>query len=395
MCKNAKLFHSIKLIIYFLASTFCFAIAEAKTLSSDEITSRINKIDNYLSKSEVNGFSGAVLVSYKGNIIFNRSYGLADKKNEIPATTDMVYDIGSLTKQFTAAGILHLVKEGKISTEDTLSKFFDNLPYNKKEITIHQLLTHTSGIADYPYDNRKDFYKHIETNTYFDKVFSLDEQFTPGKKFEYSNTGYSILSRIIELVTNENYEVFLARVFFTPLGMSQTGYLLPNWDASLYPKSYRLGTIPGETYIPHYQKRNKVPWQVKGAAGIYSTVTDMHKWLNAIAQEHVLTPELITQLKTPYVQMSHKSNNYYGYGWVVRNSNSETELYHNGSNLYFTADIHWQPVDNQLQVIMLSNINSKSTFEVPTQIVGLWEKPETSPKEFKLPAWRKVLSWIS
>ncbi len=119
---------------------------------------------------------------------------------------------------------------------------------------------------------------------------------------------------------------------------------------------------------------------MKGAAGIYSTMTDMHKWLNAIAQERVLTAELITQLKTPYVQISHKSNNYYGYGWVVRNSSNKTQLYHNGSNLYFTADIHWQPVDNQLQVIMLSNINSKSTFEVPTQIVGLGKNLKPLPK---------------
>jgi CubicO group peptidase (beta-lactamase class C family) len=320
----------------------------------------------------------------------------------------MVYDTGSLTKQFTAAGILQLVKEGKLSTEDTLSQFFDNLPEDKKKITVHQLLTHTSGIRAYSgregdFDDtetdkffRVDF-DYTETDEFFRKTFSRKLKFKPGSKHKYENVGYSILGRIIELVSNENYEVFLNRVFFKPLGMTQTGYLLPDWDPSLYPKAYFLGKVQYETIIPKYQKANRISWRLKANGGIYSTVSDMHKWMSALANGEVLTEELIHLLTDKHVETGTSGNTVfgYGYGWVSTISHSKDVKYvqHSGSNAFFYSHIIWELDEEPFQVIMLSNMYFKNMDRVPVGIVNIWNNSEYSPDKFKKSIWGPLVKF--
>ena len=197
-------------------------------------------------------------------------------------------------------------------------------------------------------------------------------------------------------MSNEDYEVFLNRVFFKPLGMTQTGYLLPDWDPSLYPKAYFLGKVEDDTNIPKYQKANRISWMLKANGGIYSTLSDMHKWMSALASYEVLTEELINLLTDKHIERSASSKSFYGYGWSLfysRNSNTKF-VAHDGSNAFFYADIIWEQNEEPLQVIMLSNMYFKNMSSVTGKIVNIWHRPEYSPGEFKKSTWGPIAKFV-
>ena len=179
------------------------------------------KIDAYLQASVLNGFSGSVLVSQKGNIILSKGYGWADRKNKIPNTASTVYNIGSVTKQFTASAILKLVEQGEIKTSDKISLFYKQAPADKKNITIHQLLTHSSGISPRTGGFR---YDEADKEQFLNDFFESELQSEPGTKHQYANANYIMLSAILESVSKQNYGTFLNEYLFEPAGMDYTGY---------------------------------------------------------------------------------------------------------------------------------------------------------------------------
>jgi len=138
-------------------------------IAAEQFEEAVSKIDNYLIQSAADGFSGALLIAHDGEILLSKGYGLAHKENETPVTADTIFDTGSLTKQFTATAILKLVETGKVSLDDTLTKYFDDLPADKKNISIHHLLTHTSGIQALP---DKDDYDIVSTDIFFQRLFA-------------------------------------------------------------------------------------------------------------------------------------------------------------------------------------------------------------------------------
>ena len=167
--------------------------------------STAEKLDLYLSRSVPFGFSGALLVEEGGKVVLNKGYGLAVRSNNIPNTADTVFSVGSLTKQFTAAGIMKLEMMGKLNTEDRLDKYFENVPEDKEAITLHHLLTHTSGVVDAVGPD----YQELEREDLVKKVFAEPLQHPPGEEFAYSNAGYSLLAAVIEKVSGQKYEEFL------------------------------------------------------------------------------------------------------------------------------------------------------------------------------------------
>ena len=177
-----------------------FAFITFSTLSSfSQNTNKelFNKIDSYLESSVTNGFSGVVLVSKKGEIILSKGYGWADRENKIPNSPSTVFNIGSVTKQFTASAILKLVEQGKIKTSDKISSYFIQTPIDKRDITIHQLLTHTSGIS-----NRTGGFRYNEASKeqFLKEFFESELQSIPGTKHQYANANYIMLTAILELV---------------------------------------------------------------------------------------------------------------------------------------------------------------------------------------------------
>ena len=177
-------------------------------------------LDEYLSRLERFGFSGGALAVRGKEVLLTKSYGLADRARRIPLTTDSVYNLGSITKQFTAAAILTLEMQGKLAVTDLASKYLDGVPADKSTITLHHLLTHSSGLES---DFSPTDYDPVGREEYVRRALQSTLLFKPGEGYEYSNAGYSLLAAIVEMVSGQPYEVYLTERVLKPAGMRETG----------------------------------------------------------------------------------------------------------------------------------------------------------------------------
>jgi CubicO group peptidase (beta-lactamase class C family) len=191
-------------------------------------------VRRYLDTLDRAGFSGVVLVEYRGETVISDGYGYSDIAKGRRNTPQTVFDIGSITKQFTAAAIMKLEMEGKLSTEDSLSKFFRDVPPDKSCITLHHLLRHSSGLRS----NIGDDYDSISTISFIDSVLHSPLRFPCGTAFSYSNIGYSLLAIIVERTSGLPYETYLYENLWRPAGMKNTGYRRPDFDRELIATGY-------------------------------------------------------------------------------------------------------------------------------------------------------------
>lgn len=314
------------------------------------------KIDSYLTQGVANGFSGAVLIAKQGKIVLHKGYGMANREYKIPYKATTVSTIGSVTKQFTATAILKLVEFEKLSVKDPISKFFSNLPDDKNDITLHQLLTHTSGLIDGIGENDFD---DIPMKRFFKTLFATDLLHKPGTKHVYSNAGYSILARIIEITSGQEYEAFLNEHLFIPAEMTKTGYFIPNWDDNSIASGYALNIVSVGTLISRYRKNEKVTWTLKGNGGIHSTTEDMFKWYQALKTNKILSQALFDKLTMPYTLEREGGSSKYAYGWAIYKSDRNTKIIsHNGGNQIFFHDYIWLP-EEDVVIILFTNGSSK------------------------------------
>ncbi len=338
------------------------------------------RIDNYLAQGVENGFSGAVLIAKKGKIIINKGYGLANRDKMIPNTSTTIFSTGSVTKQFTAAAILKLVELDKLKLTDVISTFFDDLPNDKKKITIHQLLTHSAGLVDAIGDGDFDY---MPTSDFFKTLFATKLLHKPGTKHRYSNAGYSVLARVIELVTAQEYEVFLQKYLFEPSGMKQTGYLKPKWDDNKLAIGYARGVMDYGSMISRFQEAGKISWGLKGNGGIQSTQEDMYKWYKALKSNTILSKSSTELLTKPYIQEQQGSDeSFYAYGWAIFNSKRNTKIItHNGSNGIFFHEVMWLPKED---VVIIYSTNAYSPeVEITWQLEKMVFDKSYTPKPIK------------
>jgi CubicO group peptidase (beta-lactamase class C family) len=275
--------------------------------------------DDWREEAKQSGFTGNVMVAYKNKIILEEGFGLQDRENDIQFSPDAAFDIMSITKQFTAAGIMKLEEMGRLELTDTLSMYFEDVPNDKKAITLHQLLTHTAGFrSTYKLD-----YKVVSKADLLNGAFSKSLKFKPGSRYDYSNVGYSLLAIIIEKASGIPYEHFLHQQFFEPLGMTDTGYRIPKWENERLIVGYK-DMIPYVGPFLHYalplvfQKQrwgNSLEqewaedgpwWNLRGNGGMISTMQDMFTWHKALQTEQVLTRASIDKMYTPYALKSKK-----------------------------------------------------------------------------------------
>ena len=348
------------------------------------------KIDNYLSHGTTNGFSGAILAIKEGELIINKGYGLANKDNKTLNNPNTIFDIGSNTKQFTSTAILKLVELGQLKLTDSLSKFFINVPIDKQGITIHQLLTHSAGFLE---SIGRDF-TEISQKDFFEELFASKLLSVPGEKYSYSNTGYSILARIIELTSGQSYEAFLNEYLFTPAGMLQTGYLLPKWDAQQMSHGYNRNIIETESTITRYQETGDINWHLKGNGGINSTQNDMLLWHKALKTNLILTAESFKKLTTPYIPMNSKKTHSYAYGWIVNHSISNAlRISHNGSNGTFSHSLIWYP-EKDLFIVYSTNANSKKVESLAYAVAKIILDESYSPKPITENVYSYTMNYI-
>ncbi len=317
------------------------------------------KLVEYMNHAERAGFSGSVLVAADNKIIMEAGYGFVNKEKDIAFTKETVSSIGSITKQFTGAGILKLQMMGKLDVNDPITKYFQNVPEDKKEITIHHLLTHTAGLPgaighDFDPVNRDDFIQLVHHT-------ELRRQ--PGTLYEYSNVGYSVLGIIIELVSGQSYEEFLHEYLFKPAGMHNTGYLIPKWDKAVLAHGYRRGDDWG-TLLDHPWLDDGPGWHLRGNGGILSTVGDMYKWHKALERNSILGEEEKKLYYQPHVRESEGADSHYGYGWAIFKTPRDTKLIaHNGGNPYFSADF-LRYVDEDVVIIVLANTHEYRAWQI-------------------------------
>jgi len=289
-------------------------IAAGKDIVEGEVA---KKLDSYLTRITPFGFSGALFVAKDGKVILNKGYGLAIRSENVANTSETVFSTGSITKQFTAAGIMKLEMMGKLKTDDPITIYFDDVPEDKKGITLHHLLTHTSGVID---TTGPDFVVASRDET-MKKILDAPLRFKPGERFAYSNAGYSMLAAVIEKVSGQSYEEFMNKNIFTPAGMKYTGYRMPEWGKKVVAHWYvgdKDNRTPLEKPYPY--------WHYLGNGGILSTTEDMYKWHKALLGDKVLSSEVKKKMFTPFL-------NDYGYGWDVLEREMGTLIQHDGGSM--------------------------------------------------------------
>lgn len=301
-------------------------------------------LQNYMEKLEGRGhFNGSVLVACDNEILLSEGYGMSSFQYMVPNSVKTKFRIGSLSKAFTAVGILKLVEQGKLNLTDTIDLFFPGFLEGNK-ITIHHLLTHTSGIEDIAAS--PDYWERdMRLPTTLERIVeTLQEkplEFVPGERMEYSNSGYLVATAIIEKVTGISFSEYLTEVIFKPLNMLDSGV---DNGRNIVPQLATGHTVHKEIIHTEFIDMS-IP---QGAYGLYSTVEDLHKWGQAIMNGTLLNKNLVDLMFTENIDG-------YGYGWFLTDEPKKLAS-HTGDINGFVSDFQLF-LDDRITVIVLSNVN--------------------------------------
>ena len=335
-------------------------------------------VDNYLTNAEAHGYSGIVLWAKDGKIILKKGYGFADRSAGVPMKPRTVFDMGSVTKMFTAAAILKLEEKGKLSVNDSISKIFNDLPADKAEITIHHLLSQTSGFPLNTDGNRAIDYDLIERDDFVKRVLNSDLLFPPGKEYRYSNDGYGLLTVIIEKTSGMPYEAFLNREIFKPAGMNKTGYQIPRWNKKDIARGYRY-EVEHPTPLGYPWLKDGPPWNLRGNGGLLTTVEDLYKWHLALEGEAVLSKASKAKMFAPYAPRDKEGKQMYGYGWwMTTTAGGIPEIAHSGGNDKFATWFRRYPTKGTV-IITVTNHSSSPAYR-DTRNLHNWILEEKVPE---------------
>ena len=366
--------------IFWLAGLIIFSyLSSNSAIASGNVpdTNKRDKIDQYLSSlARDRNFSGALLIVKDGEKFFSMGYGWADKENSIPFTPQTLASIGSITKAFTAAAIMKLQEKNMLSLEDRLERFFPDVPKDKANITIHQLLTHSSGFGEFLTNDGGD-YARVEKKEFVTRAFADNLAFEPGSKVVYSNVGYSILGIIIEQVSGTDYESFLRQNLFVPLEIEEIGYHFPPVSKNSIAIGYRNGNRWG-THQQRFEKAGGGPfWNLKANGGLLSSIDDMFLWINGITSQKVLSQESVNKLFYPHiVEDGSEGRIFFGYGCNISRSRRNTTVISNGgSNGIFFAQM-FRFHDEGVVFFMVTNESSINAGMVLPNITQLYFQVE-------------------
>jgi CubicO group peptidase (beta-lactamase class C family) len=322
---------------------------------------------------QVQAFSGAVLVARDGRVILQRGVGLADREWNIPNTPDTRFRLGSLTKQFTAASILQLAEQGKLSIDDPISKYYPDAPAAWSKVTIRHLLSHRSGIPTYtaiPGFFEKDARWHHTPEEIIKLTRDKPLEFEPGSKFAYDNTGYIVLGWLIEKVSGQTYADYLKAHIFGPLGMSGTGYDVSEEILPRRASGYDFGP-QGWRNAPYLDM--SLPY---AAGSLYSTVDDLLAWEQALFGGKVVSPASLKLMTTD-------SGDHYGFGLGIDQLQGHDQIAHDGGINGFSTSLQRYPTDGVTSVA-LSNTFGASSHKIAADLAMLCLGEAVFPREVKL-----------
>lgn len=356
-------------LVFLLISTIQYFVHPLDTaelypgMSTDEVEARtdslVREYYNYASEQVDSLFErfirerhpgAAVAVIQDGYFLHKNSYGVANLNTRTPITSDTQFLLASVSKQFTAVAILILVEEGKMSLDDPITQYFDNLPKAWRPITVRHLLTHTSGIPDRfrligyaeGWTNRQILNRLIQHRRL---------KFRPGSRFRYSNSGYNLLAMIVEEVSGQSFREFAHRKIFLPAGM---------YDTLIYDETKPEFSNRAVAYRPTrrgYYRSNDFLLFTTGASGIFSTIEDLFRWDQALYSEQIISNDLLEESFKPHAKASRRES--YGYGWRLTEGKDGKSVYHTGT-LGGSSNIFFRIPGKKFSVIILSNRALKS-----------------------------------
>lgn len=356
-------------------TSILFFFIVAISVQAQTISEKVDVLLNAYQK--LYKLNGSVLV-VKGSEILNKGYGYKDATTKELNSNHTIFQIGSVTKQFTATLILKLNEQKKLSLQDKLSKYFLQFP-NAEKISIEQLLTHTSGLFNYTNDekfmeNNSALPLSIDQFITFQKEKPLD--FEPGEKYSYSNSGYMFLGYIIEKVSGMSYEKYLQQQIFTPLKMQHSGYNYINLKNENKSEPY------GKVVTGEFIKAELVHPSFSYSAGtIYSTTANLFKWAQSLTNNSIITKQSYTNATT-----ARKSN--YGFGLVIDSIYNKKRIHHSGGINGYSSYLLTIPEDS-VYIVVLNNVETTNAGKIGQEVLKvLYNQSFTLPEEkveIKLP----------
>lgn len=316
---------------------------------------RAQGLDESLRRLVPFGFSGAVLVLEGDTVLHAAGYGFADREAGVPDTPETVFDVGSLSKGFTAAAVLLMAERDLLSVDDSIGRYLPYVPADKRGITVHQLLTHTSGLPPFHAFGGGDVHGDLLVMTRMGAeraIMGSTLDFPPGEGWIYSNSGYTLLAALVERVADRPFEEVLRTDLFEPAGMTRTGlYFQPLEEGAVLAHGYRGGSDEGS---PREWTEHRELWALIGNGGVLSTIDDLARWHRALRDGTVLTERSVERLFTPHAEV--REGLHYGYGWYVEDDGpGERVVRHGGANDFgFAARWRWRPEEERLVLLLVN-----------------------------------------
>ncbi len=318
--------------------------------------------------NELGEFNGSILIVEDGESIYENTLGFANFETREPLDGEMPFYLASLAKQFTAMGIMMLVEDKKISYEDKIERFLPLIPQVYKNITVHELLTHTSGVKDYfKIIPIKQGLRNIDV---YEALVNIEKlNFTSGSKYEYSNSGYVLLAMIIQIASGQMYEEFMDDRIFEPLNMEHSYVLTERTPQVNYVKGYTAKL-----------KNNDYNLLTYGDGGMFSTASDLLKWHMALENNSLVSSKALLEAYTP-VELSNGQKRRYGYGWEIGNNLYGKLVFHTGGLAGYRTYIERQLGSSNV-IILLTNTSNDHILEIRNKLVKILdERPYTMPED--------------
>ncbi|MCI0415735.1 beta-lactamase family protein [bacterium] len=333
-------------------------------------------IESQMKEQRIPGISLAILKN--GKILKLQGYGFSNLEHQVAAKPETIYQSGSVGKQFTAAAVMLLVEDGKINLDDPVSKYFERTPKSWKKITVRHLLTHTSGIRDYTQKDL-DYWRDYTEDDLLQLLMKLPLEFSPGEKWNYSNSGYMLLGFLIHKACGKFYGDLLEERIFGLLGMTTAQVISESDIIANRAAGYELknGKLENQRWV-------SPSLNTTADGALYLTALDMALWAEALNGEQLLKRESLTQMWTS-VKLKNGTSYPYGFGWRIGFQRGHRVIEHSGHWQGFSTAICRYP-DFGLTVIVLANLADIASLSFAEEVAGVQE-PELRPVTFlKTPA---------
>jgi CubicO group peptidase (beta-lactamase class C family) len=353
------------------------------------VVARADEVDDLVRAEMVRSKAPAVAVAVvqDGKLVRSQAYGIIDLEHNVPATTSSVFRVASMSKEFCSAAMMLFVQDGRASTTDSIRKWLPDAPESWQGITLHHLLSHTSGIPDIGSEEGFSFETTMSSEDYLRKLYAKPLKRKPGEKFEYSNPGYSVLGLVVEKIAGQPLERVVEDRILRPVGMNSTGYYT------------RAGIVPNRA-MGYERRGNELvnalflrPPMMQGSGGLLSTVEDFAKWDAALRTNKPLDGELKKAIWGQ--QAKTEDEDFYGYGWFIQNRGGKRVVRHSGGTLGFTSNF-LRYLDNGLTVIVLQNVASGGAVKLSEAIADHYLSLATKrlPSRVQMPLLAPLLAQL-